>query len=77
MWDIVKPKRVHTKTTVLTSGVKILLYFDVIYRILEGPSISDVNPDELGVASADPLLGQQANKPKDHQVFIYLVDFCR
>ncbi|KAL4240201.1 hypothetical protein ACF0H5_000995 [Mactra antiquata] len=40
-----------------------------------GPS-TESNVD-TGLTGADPLLGVQASRPKDFQIFINLVDFCK
>lgn len=50
-----------------------------VMHIIQGEegSVDLEDIDESGLSSADPLLGVQAKKPKDFQVFINLVDFCK
>ena len=40
-----------------------------LLQVEEEPGGSE-DPDESGLSSADPLLGVQAKKPKDFQIFI-------
>lgn len=53
--------------------------FTILLQMDDGaaPSTSTDTTDSNGDATADPLSGIQAKKPKDFQVFINLVDFCR
>ena len=59
------------------SCVKFLLC--IKHFIIKGEEEAGMSEDhdESGLSSADPLLGVQAKKPKDFQVFINLVDFCK
>ena len=64
---------------IIVASMKILDKLDLTSSQAEDQEEASTSTaeEELGLSSADPLQGVQAKRPRDFQIFINLVDFCK